>query len=212
VPPYRRRHVLGLPRGVKVFFAVPQGAQVAPFFLEKVMATSQAARKEKAKPHARTNVPPVAVRREREATAEQIGQRREARIAFEGPAHIDRDDIEVVPGPVFKDKAETEAFMADKITVLIHNSREEHPVDPVMLSVNGRQIFIWRNQPTIIKRCYLERLCRAKPEGITQDAANPDPKIANKLNISSGLLYPFSVIDDPSPKGHAWMQKILAEV
>jgi hypothetical protein len=186
------------------------------------MATSQAATKEKPrgklksvaapKPRPRTHVPPVAApRRERDASMEQIGQSRSAQIAFEGPAQIDRDDIQVVPGPQFSSKVEQEAFMAEKVIVLIHNSTEQHPVDPVMLAVNGRQIFVWRNQPTIIKRCYLERLCRAKPDGITQDAANPDPKIANKLNISSGLLYPFSVVEDKNPKGHHFMQKWLAE-
>lgn len=160
----------------------------------------------------RSHVPPVAKKtRERDATVEQIGQNRSAQIALEGPAHIDRDDIQIVPGPRLKDKAAIEAFMAEMVTVMIYPSAEKFPEDPVMLSVNGRQIYVQRNKPTMMRRCYVERLARAKQEGITQDPGNPDPTVANKLNISAALRYPFSVIEDPNRNGHAWLQKILAE-
>ena len=147
-----------------------------------------------------------------DAPLEQIGQDRTAQIALEGPARIDRDDIEVVPGPKLGDKAATEAFMAEMVTVMIYPSSEKYPEDPVEIGVNGRQIYVSRNQPTMMRRCYVERLARAKQEGITQDPGNPVPEIANKLNISAALRYPFSVITDPSPKGNAWLRKILAEV
>ena len=148
--------------------------------------------------------------KERDATYEQIGQPRSAQIALEGPATIDRDDIEIVSGPKFASKAATEAFMAEMVTVMIYPSSEKYPEDPVQLAVNGRQVFVQRNKPTVMKRCYVYQLARAKNEGITQDPGNPDPAVANKLNISAGLRYPFSVIHDPSRNGHAWLQQVLA--
>lgn len=162
---------------------------------------------------ARNKVPPVAPRHAGgfDTSAEKIGQDREAMIALEGPAVIDRDDIQIVSGPRFKDKAETEAFMAQMLTILIYPSSDKYPENPVPITVNGRNCFVFRNQPTLIKRCYVERLARARNEGITQDPGNPNPEVANKLTITSGLRYPFNVLKDPSPIGQEWLQAIFAE-
>lgn len=161
----------------------------------------------------KAKVAPVSTKHagEFDASAQRIGQPRSAQIALEGPAEIDRDDIQIIPALRFKDKAATEAFMAEMITIRIETSGEQYPENPVQLGVNGRNAFVWRNMPTIIARKYVERLARARSEGINQDPANPDPKIANKLNITSGLKYPFTVLEDKNPLGKEWLARILQE-
>lgn len=140
------------------------------------------------------------------------GQDRVAQIALEGPAKIDVEDIEIVPGPGFATQAEALAFAEETVKILVAPSSDEFPEDPIQLGVNGRMCYVFRNQPTLIKRKYVERLCRAKPNTIRQDVGNPDPAVANRLNISSGLKYPFTLLEDANPKGGmAWMQKLIAE-
>ncbi len=149
--------------------------------------------------------------KEVDAREHQIGQDREAMIALEGPAVIDKDDIEIVPGPRLGDKMEAEAFMAEKLTILIH-SGDRFAENPVPLGVNGRMSYIWRNQKTIVPRYLVYQLAKSKKDNVTQDATSEIPEVVNKLQISSSLRYPFSVLHDPSPKGQAWLQKVLSEV
>lgn len=156
---------------------------------------------------------PVKTKKEVDTRGLKAGQDHSAIIALEGPANIEVEDIEsVVPGPGFATLAEGLAFNEEFVKILIHQSVEEFPEDPIPLGVNGRMCYVFRNQPTMIKRKYVERLCRAKPNTIRQDIGNPDPSVANKLNISAGLKYPFSLIEDKNPKGGlAWLQKLMAE-
>lgn len=175
----------------------------------KVMKKKAAAKKDAA-----TRVPPVAKRYANEvdaASLDRIGQPREAHIALEGPANIEVDQIEVIPSIRGKSKMEVEAFMAQEMRILIHNSPEKHAENPVQLGVNGRMCLIFRNQETIIKRKYVAQLCKARAEGVEQEPGNPDPKIANKLNITAGLRYPFTVLEDPSPLGGEWLRRECAQ-
>jgi hypothetical protein len=150
-------------------------------------------------------------RKEMDAQDAQIGQKREAMVAFTGPAEITKDDIQIVPGPRLGDKAEVEKFMHEYVTVRVHPG-ERFAEDPVPLGVNGRMSYVFRNQDTLMPRYLVYQLAKAKTDVITQDPGNPDPAVANKLNISPSLKYPFSVIQDPSgDKGHEWLRTVLAE-
>lgn len=137
----------------------------------------------------------------------EVGQDREAHIALEGPARIDADDIEIVDGPNLGDRVEVEAFMNEYVTVMIQPDSNEFPEDPVMLGVNGRQIYVWRNTKTKMRRMYVYQLAKAKADSISQDLHNDDPKIVNKLNIRSVPRYPFSILED-TPKGMDWLRQI----
>jgi hypothetical protein len=159
-------------------------------------------------------MPRLATRKkELDTRGEQVGQDRVTTIALEGPVNADTDEIQVVEGPHFADQADALAFNEEPLVILIHPSSDKFPEDPVQVAVNGRQCFIWRNKRTLVKRKYVERLARAQIEGVRQniDDQFKNPEEFNKLYRSSALRYPFSVLEDKSPRGGAWLQKILAE-
>lgn len=139
------------------------------------------------------------------------GQEREGEIALEGPAGIEMEQLEVVDGPNFKDRAEELNFMEEKLVIIIHADPSPKPEDPVYIGVNGRGCYVWRTKRTIIPRKYVERLARARADSVTQDVEAREPEAVNKLRIASNQRYPFSVLHDPSPKGSAWLQKVLTD-
>lgn len=145
-------------------------------------------------------------------TREQRGAPdRNATIALEGAATLEVDPIEVIDGPRFKDREAELVFMEEPVTIMIHPSQDPKPEDPVYVAVNGRGCYIWRNQKTIVRRKYVERLARAKTQTVRQDITAKEPEQLNRLTLSSSLRYPFQVLSDPHPMGGAWLQKILQE-
>lgn len=136
------------------------------------------------------------------------------------PAHGDletllkRPDLEVEPvsEALFKTKAEMEAFMHEFVVVRIHASPVPGDENPVPLSVNGRQIFVWREEDTAIRRMYCEQLMRAKPVQIrTEQQRTPSGDIRNLVHKNSSLRYPFQLVRDDNPRGRAWAAKIMQE-
>lgn len=121
-------------------------------------------------------------------------------------------DIEIVDRVLTADKAETERFMNEMVTVMIHDSTDENDTELVQVSINGRNQFIRRGYPQQVRRCYVERLARAKKTSFNQ---NLDERLGeagvNRLMSHHALKYPFSIVEDPNPKGAAWLRNLLAE-
>lgn len=119
--------------------------------------------------------------------------------------------IEPVEGPYAMQKAEALAFNEEKVKVMIHESTDENAENPVQLCVNGRNQFLFRGQPLVIRRKYLEVLARAKGTRYAQRKEGTAEQ-QNMMLPHSALKYPFTVIEDPNPKGAAWLQGILNQV
>jgi hypothetical protein len=135
-----------------------------------------------------------------------------AEISLDGPAEITVDDITIENEQFFRAKAERMAFDNEPIKIMIHPSADINEENPVQVSVNGRMVFIFRNQPTILKRMYVEQLAKAKAGNVRQPGRDsPDPAEVNRLMISNSLKYPFSVLEDRNPQGAAWLNQILAQ-
>lgn len=131
----------------------------------------------------------------------------------DGEARLDPPRIEVPDGPVL-DKTHTEmlAFMEERCIVNIADSNDPRAENPVPLGVNGRMVYVLRNQDTIVARKYVECLARAKKTTYRQEHykdGNGDDAIRNMPHTA--LQYPFTVIRDDNPKGGAWLRKVLAE-
>lgn len=139
------------------------------------------------------------------------GQVRNAVDAAEGVAGFDVEPIQVVDGPDPMNEAQAAAFAEEKLTILIHQSPEKLPEDPVYVGVNGRGCYIWRGQKTLVPRKYVERLLRAQADNITQDVTATTEREFNKLTIRPTQRYPLSVLHDPSPIGAAWLQQITEQ-
>lgn len=121
-------------------------------------------------------------------------------------------DIEVVDRVLSNDKFEEERFMNEKLSITVHDSTEEVEEPLVYVAVNGINQFIKRGYPQEVRRCFVERLARMKKTTYNQtlDERKGEAEF-NRLRSHHALRYPFSVNYDPSPKGPAWLQGILAE-
>ena len=132
--------------------------------------------------------------------------------------------IEPVQGFVSKKDMDMIAFMEEGITIRLSKPPEKNAPTSVPVWVNGRgaEVLIrdrWQPitylpiGPTItVKRKYVEVLARAKPESVdtqVEERDNEDPK--NHTLRSVHVKYPFTVLNDPSPKGADWLSKILME-
>jgi hypothetical protein len=135
-----------------------------------------------------------------------------AEISLEGEAAITRDEIAIQPESGFSEKAAKLAFDQEPVKIIIHPDMSPTPEDPVMVSVNGRAVFIRRNEPTIVKRMYVEQLARAKTGIVSQPNANSqEPSEVNKLRVANSLRYPFSVLEDRNPKGARWINDVMRQ-
>ena len=125
---------------------------------------------------------------------------------------INPGDIEIVDRVLTADKAETEMFMAEKITIIVQDSSDENDHEIVETWVNGRVQRFLRGQAQLVKRCYVEALARAKRTTFKQtlDERNGEQSF-NQMRPHHSLAYPFTVLEDRNPKGQAWLRSVLAQ-
>lgn len=153
----------------------------------------------------------VAPAKRLEAAEQQVGQGGIAMLAPTGPAVMEHPKIEPVEGPAALALVDELAFMEEMVAVTVHESTEEKPEMLVQIHVNGRTQLFPRGHQVTVKRKYVEGLARAKPVGYrSEEYTESDGGMAYRYPKSTGLRYPFSV-DEDTPKGRAWLKKILAE-
>jgi len=153
-------------------------------------------------------------KRNLEAAEQIIGQDRPRVMKSTGPAKqsLEPAKIEPVPGPVSKDKLDNLKFNEDILTVMVHDSTNpsDHPTPEVWN--DGRMFVFPRGQEVEVKRKFVEVLARSKKTTYTQQKIKDANGIESYRNIPhTALMYPFTVVSDPSPKGRDWLKKILAE-
>ncbi len=142
----------------------------------------------------------------------EVGQPRDGQIVLDGDAAIDRDEIQIVDGPAAMAYAEEIAFMEELVEIVVHPSSDKNAENPVKVAVNGRNQFIFRGKKQTVKRKFVERLARAKPESFVQPGlGNDDPQVHNRLVSTTALAYPFSILRDSNPRGADWLDKVLSE-
>jgi hypothetical protein len=157
------------------------------------------------------NVDNVAPVKRLEAAEQQVGQGGAAVLSSSGEAHLEQPKIDPVEGPDALAHAEELAFMEEPVTVTVHESNEERAAPYAEIHVNGRTQLFPRGQSITVKRKYVEGLARAKPTGYRdEEYLGADGMKAHRYHKSTALRFPFSV-DEDTPKGKAWLKKILAE-
>lgn len=125
---------------------------------------------------------------------------------------IEASRIGNVDAPEFTEKMAYEQFMREPVTVHIHSTNEENPQEVFEISVNGRAEVFKREETKTVMRMYVEGLARAKPiryKNVEYTDANGVRGV--KWPSTTGLRYPFSIIQDANPNGHAWLKAILAQ-
>lgn len=155
----------------------------------------------------------------------QFSQRNEAMEPLNKPQTINmpatgnlssmqRSDLVLEPVDAlgFENQAAQLAFNNEMVIVNIAEANDPSAENPVMLSINGRAVYIKRGEDTVVRRMYVEQLLRAKPIGITTKVGRDDNgEVTNKITKTSAMKYPFSLVRDDNTLGRAWMRKILSE-
>lgn len=134
-------------------------------------------------------------------------------------AERDAGDVILVDGGLVDAEYLAElAFMDEPVTIRLHPSSDVNAISTFEVRVNGKGGEILRNgrwfeatwlpvgEEITIKRKYLEVIARAKIDTIKTPkmaalAENPD----NRPTRATSAVHTFSVIEDRSPRGAAWL-------
>ena len=125
---------------------------------------------------------------------------------------INPGDIEVIDQVVTGEKLAIEAFMNEKITVIVHESSDDYDNEIVQTWVNGRIQQFERGTPNRVRRCYVEALARAKRTTYRQQLdERAGVQQFNQMRPTHALAYPFTVLEDQNPRGPEWLRGVLAQ-
>jgi hypothetical protein len=117
--------------------------------------------------------------------------------------------IEPVSENDFLRDADLEAFMNEKVCIMIHEDQNKDSLDIETPSVNGVNQPIIRGQKTWVKRKYVEAIARATMTRFVQH--QPDPTRIDYIQMVEKIVpcLPFSVYEDPHPRGREWLDRIV---
>lgn len=104
------------------------------------------------------------------------------------------------------DAIDLEKFMSERVTIMVHKTREKGALDVITPSVNGRNQPIVRGVATSVRRCFVEALIMSHDVNYEQqiNPMSPDQfHMAKKATPS----YPFDVIQDTA-KGYEWKERM----
>lgn len=123
------------------------------------------------------------------------------------------DEFEIIDGSRgIKELAATEAFYEEEVEVVVSESDNPNLEQLIQVGVNGTNQFFIRGVPVIVKRKFLEGLCRARPESITtQEYLDANGNRSTRVIKTPGLKFPFRVLRDSNPRGREWLEKLLQE-
>ena len=131
-------------------------------------------------------------------------------IADSIEVHSDQE-VEPIVNSEFDRTVSEEAFMNELLLVELHDDNDENAPPYAELSVNGVSCPLVRGTPTWLRRKFVEVLARCKETKYTQRTANPMEPDRIEMIPRTAMVYPFSVLEDPNPKGRAWLQAVKAE-
>lgn len=149
------------------------------------------------------------------AQQEQVGQPPERVMKSTGPAKKSLDAPTTVTAEtvVNTEWAEMMQFNQDMLTVQVHDTTEKHAERIIQFWVNGELQNFPRGKTVTCKRYFVDKLARCKPTTFTQDKRRDEDGNEHMLEVPhNALRYPFTVINDPHPRGREWLEAILKEV
>jgi hypothetical protein len=144
-----------------------------------------------------------------ESEEQQIGQ--DSVRSFDKNDEITKPNIELVHSGKPQSWLDEMAFMNEEVIVLVHESTDKNSNPFPEVWVNGRVQRFVRGNEQRVRRCFVERLARAKLTTFGNvKTKNVDGEDTYVYPSHTGSAYPFAVIGD-SEKGKAWLKKVLAE-
>lgn len=123
-------------------------------------------------------------------------------------------EIETVAETDLGSLAADEAFMNERVRIRLATTTDPNAPPEAIVTVNSsaHRAVIPRGVPMWVKRMHVEVLARMRETRYTQPTRNPmDPESGNRLIPSDAMVYPFEVLEDPNPRGRAWLERVLAD-
>lgn len=138
------------------------------------------------------------------AQEQYLGQDQTLQLG-ERPSH---EDIDL---NVNKKIVDMEAFMNERVVVLVNSSGVEGEANVICVGVNGVMQYIKRDMKIAIKRKFVEALSRSKSTTFNQDLDERQGDKMNQVHAQTTLRIPFQVVRDDNPLGHEWLAELLAQ-
>ena len=118
------------------------------------------------------------------------------------------DDVVLAGEDIDAEYLATLKFNEEIVELTIAEDSSEFPIDPVSMSVQGKQIFVYRGVPTKVQRKYIECITNPLLRVKTRKVVNNLGEDATVLDQTRSLQFPFQ-LNDPNPKGRAWLRALL---
>ncbi len=142
---------------------------------------------------------------------EHVGQGSVRDLPTDGDARLSAPKIETVEGPNALKFADELAFAEELVEIMVHDTTDPKENKLVQVAVNGKNQYFLRGETQKVRRKYIEVLARAKKTTYTQEKYADTTGADALRNVPhTALQYPFSVVNDPNPRGAAWLRQILA--
>jgi hypothetical protein len=145
----------------------------------------------------------------------QAGQDTPRVMKSTGPAReaLEAAGFEVVDRPVDGEKVAMLAFMEEPVTVHIHTTTDKTAEQIFEIFNNGDREVFRRGETKTVKRKFVNELATRKLTTFTQERRrNPETNIMEDVQIpQTAIRYPFSVVEDPHPRGADWLRATLAQ-
>jgi len=164
-----------------------------------------------------TSTPNVAPSNIFEPMEQTIGQDAPRVVKSTGDAReaISPAVIEPVDRPMAhldSEKMAMMAFMNEEIDVHIHSVQDKNAEQIFELFINGQREVFRRNERKKVKRRFVDLLARLKPTTFThREVTSSEGGRDVVYDQHTGLRYPFSVMNDPHPRGADWLRSVLNE-
>lgn len=136
-----------------------------------------------------------------------------------GPQAIDYEvlrtgarQIETVTEREFESVKEMEAFMNERVTIVVHKTADKNESPRVPVGLNGEIVWLPRDIPVRIPRRLVGVLAQSQEASFsTDDNPNPNADEGKIITRRKAMATQFSVMHDPNPLGAAWLRRAIRE-
>jgi len=110
-----------------------------------------------------------------------------------------------------KEMAEMEKFGNELLLVRVEQSGVPGDLPVIVVTVNGTNQPIIRGHEQRIRRKYVESLARSRVTSYTQSVPDGSKPDVISMDDHTAPTYPFTVLEDPHPRGKEWLLAIIAQ-
>ena len=142
----------------------------------------------------------------------------EGQIGVDGDNYFEGDVIvstanKDVDDPMFKKKQDDLAFLAEPVTIHIHDVSDENADGRFTIWNNGRPFTFTRGETKTVPRYIVEELMRARTTRYSNQLRVDPLTGVQEYHWPSrtGVRYPFSIVEDRNPLGREWAARVRAQ-